>query len=401
MTANVTDWFFLRKGFDSFGLEPDRHSHLLIGQRDREHRDWLLRGLQEAQLVGEGFKAVTYGDYGRGKTHQCRNLIYEIEHRDLDILPLYVKCFEFRSKEEFGTLFRTMVERLRSDELQQVTTEYYNLSKQGDASPMLEVVESEDIEQGFQALTSPNEEIVRLAMKWLGGMKLNKTDRTQLGSALPDQLTVSRDFAAVAKGLSEIYRRVRGKQLAFLLDEVERFSQITHDDTYWSWVASLRSLTELADLSLIFFVGAKTRDEIPNMLLWDEVSTRIGMNNFKDLHNPGREELRDWIHELFQTLVRKGEVPKALREPLGEAAKDTEVPEELQELTEGDADRLAAFPFTPETLELFVEHCMAEALANKPREVLKQIQRSAARALTEGERVIDDDILTSVKGDGF
>jgi hypothetical protein len=401
MSSSVKDWFFLRPGFESFGLEPDRDSNLLIGERDREHRDWLLRGLEEAQLVGEGFKAVTYGDYGRGKTHQCRNLIYEIEHQKLAILPLYVKCFEFKSKEQFGTLFRNMVERIHSDDLKQTTTDYYHMVERGQAEPILDIVESEDIEQGFRALASPNDEIVRLAMKWLGGMKLAKNDRNQIGSALPEQLTVSRDFAAVAKGLCEIYRQVKGKQLAFLLDEVERFGQITHDDTYWSWVASLRALTELADLSLIFFVGAKTRDEIPNMLLWDEVSTRIGTNNFKDLHNPGREELREWIHELFQTLVRKGPVPAALQEPMGAAAADTSVPQELQDLTGGDADRLKAYPFTPSALDLFVEQCMAEALANKPREVLKQIQRSAARALTEGERVIDEDTLMSVKGDGF
>lgn len=401
MSAKLSDWFFLRDGFDSFGIDPDKQGHILIGERDREYRDWLLRGLAESRLVGEGFKAVTYGDYGRGKTHLCRNLMHEIEHQDLALEPVYVKCFEFSSKESFGTLFKTMIERIRSDELKRLTSEYYRLIESGEATPLIEIVESEDLEQGFKALTSPNEEIVRYAMKWLGGEKLNKSEREQIGSALPDQIEVSHDFAAVADGISHMYQVVDDKQLVFLLDEVERFSQITHDDTYWSWVASLRALTELTDLGLIFFVGAKTRDELPNMLVWDEVSGRIGMNNFRDLHNPGREQLKDWTVELLQTLVRKGEVPEGLKDCLPDEALDSTVPDDLKSLVDGDEDHLEAFPFTPDALDHLVEQCMNEALANKPREILKRIQKSAARAMMEDERTIDASTLDDIKGEGF
>src|SRR2546430_5007595 len=100
------DWFFMRRGFESFRLEPDKHRQLLLGKLDRSQRDHLLDNLEEAALALEGHKSVVYGDFGRGKTHQSKNIMWEIKRRKLPIYPVYFKCTEYKSKEPFSSLFK-------------------------------------------------------------------------------------------------------------------------------------------------------------------------------------------------------------------------------------------------------------------------------------------------------
>ena len=105
----MTEYFFMRDGFKSFRLEPDKHNYLLFGERDRVQRNYLLDHLEEASYSLEGFKSVVIGDYGRGKTHQSKNLEYEIKRRGLNLYPIYIKCTEFKSKEQFSTFFRELL----------------------------------------------------------------------------------------------------------------------------------------------------------------------------------------------------------------------------------------------------------------------------------------------------
>ena len=83
MDKTMETWFFMRPGFSTFRLEPDKNRQFLFGERDRSQRSVLLSALEEACYSHEGHKAAVFGDYGRGKTHQCHNIMYEIERRSL------------------------------------------------------------------------------------------------------------------------------------------------------------------------------------------------------------------------------------------------------------------------------------------------------------------------------
>src|SRR2546422_809387 len=81
-----------------------------------------------------------------------------------------------------------------------------------------------------------------------------------VSSAVPARLNVSKEFGGVMKGVVHLFREVgigHAKVPLFLVDEAERIGLVTHMDTYWSWIAALRELTEINGVGLIFFVGAK------------------------------------------------------------------------------------------------------------------------------------------------
>src|SRR5262249_55514405 len=138
-------WFFLRPGFSTFQLEPEQHPEFVFGTRERAQRDHLLGEIEGASYGGAGFKAVIFGDYGRGKTRMCQNLRFEIQRLGLRIMPIYVKCSSFTSKAAFHLLFRELIMRHPTSEMKRIATQYAKLVSEGKAPPLIEIVQSEDI----------------------------------------------------------------------------------------------------------------------------------------------------------------------------------------------------------------------------------------------------------------
>lgn len=395
------DWFFMRNGFNSFRLDPETHSAFLFGDRDRALRDALLESLEEGCIGAEGYKAVVYGDYGRGKTHQCQNLIHEIEKASLPIQPVYVKCTEYGTKEPFSSLFSQMLAGLGAKNINVRFHDYQHKVRDGEADAFEKLASSDSLVKGFEALAHPNEGIVRTALRWLGGEKLTRSEVEQVGAGLPMQVSLSRDFSSVMRVFSHVFRAIDDKSIVFFVDEAERLSYIANRDVEASWAASMRSLTDLIDVGYIFFVGANRRDEIPALLTWDEVATRIGLVNYINLLNPSREDLRQWVEELFQTFIRKGEVPEPLRDVVGPVSADIDVPEGISSVVKGSDAGLRAYPFSPEALDEFLDQSVTDELAGKPREVLIRIQRAATRAARLRQPIITTEIIDKIRGEVF
>ena len=386
---SFNEWFFMRDGFTSFRLEPDKHRQFLFGQLDRDQRDHLLSRIEEASYSLEGHKSVVFGDYGRGKTHQCKNIIWEVGKRKLPVYPVYVKCTEYKSKEAFTSFFKDVILALPSDKIQAMAEEYARRLRKGAVS-MREVTGSEDLGLIFErGLAAPNLDLVRQCMRYLGGE--DKVDLSSISSSLPARLNVSKEFGGAMKGIVHLFREVGLNDCRvpfFLIDEAERFGTITNVDAYWTWVAALRELTEINSMGIVFFVGAKTQDTIPEMLVIDEVRTRIGVINYVEFWNPDRAALLNFVTDLARTLIKKGSVPSEHREALADLGVDISagVPPDLLEIA---GENLDSFPFTKDALEQFVESCAQAELANKPREVLIRLQRCATKAMRKNERLIE------------
>jgi hypothetical protein len=395
MEKTLASWFFLRPTITTFQLEPEQHPEFIFGTREREQRDLLLGEIEGASYGGAGFKAVVYGDYGRGKTRICQNLRFEIQRQGLRITPIYVKCSSFTSKAPFHALFREMIMRHPTAEITRIATEYARLVASGKAEPLIEIVQSEEIErvmsQGLQLL---NPEMVRKCMRWLSGEP--KVPMEGIGPDIKSQLTDSSEFGAVMRGLSHMIAAVDRKVVVYLIDEAERFNNITNPDAFAVWLVSLRELAEIAGVGLIFFVGAISKNDLPVLLIQEEIERRIGVVNYIEFFNPGRDQLRTFLRELFSTCIRKGEVPEPHRAVAQQDVLVSEVPEELSVITGGDQDRLDAFPFEPEALEEFVEDVAAAGSANKPSEVLKRLLKASQRAIRKDRRTIDRNIVGEI-----
>jgi hypothetical protein len=399
MEKTLASWFFLRPTITTFQLEPEQHPEFIFGTRERSQRDHLLGEIEGASFGDAGFKAVVFGDYGRGKTRMCQNLRFEIQRNGLRIAPIYVKCSSFTSKAPFHALFREMIMRHPTAEMTRIATEYGRLVAAQKAQPLIEIVQSEDIDRVMsQGLALLNPDIVRTCMRWLSGEP--KVSMQGIGSAIKPQLTDSSEFGAVMRGLSHMIAAVDRKVIVYLIDEAERFNNITNADAFAVWLVSLRELAEIAGVGLIFFVGAVSRNDLPVLLLQEEVMRRIGIVNYIEFLNPSRDELRAFLKELFSTCIRKGEVPQPHRLVAPQEVLDPAVPQELTTITQGDQDRLDAFPFEPDALDEFVEDVAAGGSANKPSEVLKRLLKATQRAIRKDRRTIDRTIVAEINAEG-
>ena len=396
----MADWFFMRPGFDTFLLEPERHARYVFGQRDREQRDHLLESLEEAGYSHDGYKAAVFGDYGRGKTHQCHNLIYEIQQRQLHFVPVYVKCGAFKKKEPFNSFFREILFRHPVEQVQKVATEYQKRVADGQEQPLSTIVHSEDIANVIaNGLTAPNPAAVRTSMRWLAGEP--KIDLTMLGGSLKPQLLDSTDFGDVMRGLSHMFISILGRVPLYVVDEAERFQNVTDTDAYYVWLASLRELTELHGIAMVFMIGAKTRDELPVVFVQPEIMRRIGVANYLEFMNPGRDDLREFLLEQLQTTIRKGAIPDSQRGSMEPDALNGPVPTELTTLTQNDPTRLETYPFEPDAFEAFVSQIAEGEMSNKPSEAQKRLQKAAQRAMRLNLRTITTEMVAELVPETF
>jgi hypothetical protein len=400
MTKTMNSWFFMRDGFETFRLEPERHRKFLFGSTERRQRDYLMGEIEGAGYSSEGHKAVVFGDYGRGKTHMCHNLCFEIEAAHSNVLPIYIKCSAYTAKEPFQSLFREIVTRIPTQEMGRVATEYARRVQRKEAPELVDIVQSEDIALVMsKGLSAVDHDSVRNCMRWLGGEP--KVPMGLISQSLKPQLDDGQEFGSVLRGLVHMFRTVDGKVILYLVDEAERFENVTNVDTFARWLAAMRELTEIIGVGLILFVGAKKKNDLPTILVQDEIVRRIGVANYTEFQNPSRDALKDFIGELLSTMIQKGDVPEAHRAALPPEALSGTVPDALQELTGNDPQRLAAYPFEPDALAEFVEQVAAGDLTNKPSEVLVRMQKAAQRAMRNDARTIDSRVVEAISAEGF
>lgn len=400
MTNKMAKWFFMRPGFETFRLDPQRHNRYVFGQYDRAVRDNLLQSLEESAYSNDGYKAAVYGDYGRGKTHQCHNIIHEVKRHNLRFVPVYVKCGAFRKKEPFATLFRQIVFGPTSEVIQNVATEYARRVAAGASQPITDFVQSEDVALVMsEGLAAVNIDAVKLSLRWLAGEP--KVPLNLISSSLKPQLVESGDFGDAMRVLAHIFLTVLDKIPLYIVDEAERFENITDPDTYYGWLAAMRELTEIQEMAVIFMIGAKTRDVLPTIFVQDEIVRRIGVMNYVELVSPGREDLREFVLEQLQTAVLKGPVPEAQRELVAAEALESGIPNELIEATGNDPKRLETYPFEPAAFEGFIRQLVDGDMTNKPSEAQIRLQRAAQRAMRLGARTISETLVEELTAETF
>ena len=73
----------------------------------------------------------------------------------------------------------------------------------------------------------------------------------------------------------------------YIIDEAERFENITDTDTFYMWLAAMRELTEIPGIGMLFMIGARNRDALPTLFVQSEIIRRIGTSNYLEFLNPG------------------------------------------------------------------------------------------------------------------
>ena len=176
---------------------------------------------------------------------------------------------------------------------------------------------------------------------------------------------------------------------------------MTNTDTYYGWLASLRELTENLSVAMVFLILAKTRDALPVIFLQDEIVRRIGVANYIEFTNPSADGIEEFLGELLQTVIRKGEVPAPHQTAVDPSALENTIPQELRDIVDDDPERLKSFPFEPDAFANFVQQVSGGELTSKPSEVLIRLQKAAQRTMRNNKRTISSKIVDEINSEGF
>ncbi len=375
----VKDWFFLKPNFTSFKISPQKHPQYLFGNEDGALRDTLLTSLRESTYSQLGYRAIVFGQAGRGKTHLANHLLYRARTNSLPLEMVYVDCPTIPSpKSPVLTLFSQILKSIPADTIRRVGPVYFERKTAEWENRVQEELKSTSIYKALiQGLTIVNPEIIVKMLEWLGGEPWDGI--SVLSSDAPKQITSETQIARNVGALGQIILLAEEKNLIFLLDEAERLQTISGGEHYWKWLAGLRELFRRDAVGFLLFIIARNRDDIPVVLLEDEIMSVIGANNIYPCPPYAQQQAESFLRQLLENVVRRDPAPPELAQILGEAG-----------------EQIDTYPFTKDAFDRFIEYHSIGQNVNIPREIINGLESAARRAISENKRFIDGIVLQQV-----
>ncbi len=381
MPKIMSQWFNLRPEFTSFVIDAEKHAKYLFGNEDRALRDELVLSLKECSYSQRGQHAIIYGNAGRGKTHLANHLVWTAQNANDDEFALelvYVDCPPISSaKTPINVFFGQMLRSIPVAVMKRIVNSYLGKAVQ-DAKAKDRVAKALQNNGPIYAVLENmgvgTERFVKSALGWLGGDNEPQV-ATQFDA--PKQITDEAQIARNVGAIGEMLLAGEGKNLIFLIDEAERLQTILSGDQYYIWLSALRQIFRKPPLGLILFVIASNRDDVPQVLWEEEVSSVIGSNNIHECSNFAKQQAESFLKELLECVI------------------DRQAPA-TTEILQNTGEQVETYPFTADAFDEFVTHHTIGSATSIPREIINSLERSARRAMTLNKKLIDKDVLRQV-----
>lgn len=381
MPKIMSQWFNLRPEFASFVIDAEKHAKYLFGNEDRVLRDELVLSLKECSYSQRGQHAIIYGNAGRGKTHLANHLVWTAQNtkdEEFALELVYVDCPPISSaKTPISMFFSQMLRSIPIETMKRIVKSYLDTAAQNTTAKDRVVKTLQNNGPIYAVLENMGvgtERFVKAALGWLGG-ESEPQIATQFDA--PKQITDEAQIARNVGTIGEMLLVGESRNLIFLIDEAERLQTILSGDQYYIWLSALRQIFRKPALGLILFVIASNRDDVPQILWEEEVSSVIGSNNIHECSNFAKQQAESFLKELLECVIDRN----------SPAIADT--------LT-STGEQLDTYPFTTEAFDEFVTHHTIGTATSIPREIINSLERSARRAMTLNKKLIDRDVLRQV-----
>lgn len=384
-TLPFPEWFCLKDGRENFHIDPDRDYQFLFGKS--EWKDDIDARLQRALALKEPIRLVWWGQYGIGKTHRLRFTEYWIKDHKLALYPVHVVCRDIEEKSTFDRLHYDLVNNLGREKVQPMVERYcLKLKQNAGVAPLEQLTTSPDIIGAVQrfAVSAGDEKMQQATWKFLTGGELSDHDRA-LANVSRESIDSSVEYAGVLRVLGAVIAAESGRQLIYLIDQVEALSKIRQRSVEGRWVETLRAVLDVRNVGVVMAIGAENRfDELPSIMIQPEIVRRFTINNYIEIGAFKREQTAEFLEGLLEEWIDTGK-----RDALASA--------EGWSATKGDyvANR---YPLTKRAWETLCRFCSDELdhKTAKPSEIIETMNRITYEAFSSGRRIIDDGFLKTL-----
>ena len=381
MSNSFSDWFCLRDGRANFRIQPDRDHQFMFG--NVKWRDDIRKELEQALLLTNPVRIVWWGDYGIGKTQRLRYMEHlintEFQTRTPSFYPIVVTTRDLQDKSGFEQLHYELISRLRFDEMRKATVSYAKKLWAGQPGPIPfgQMTTSEDLLNAFEIFGGNNEQFAKTAWRFLCGQDV-KTEM-QVANVNKGSLDSSLEFADVLKVFATIIEIECGRQLFYMVDQVEALSKITNKNAEARWVETLRAVLDISNLSLALAIGASRVDGIPAIVYAPEIVRRFTVDKYIQMAAYDTNDAEAFVVDLFKNLIDPNK-----RDALAQ--------------TENWASTVPGYdaqyyPLTKNSFHKFCRYFGEQPKIGKPAEIIPKLNLLAAEAFTNKKRLIDENFL--------
>jgi len=381
MSASFAEWFCLKNGRVNFQIRPDRDHQFMFG--NVAWRDGIRRELQRSLLLNNPVRIVWWGDYGMGKTQRLRYTEYlintEFVEQKPSFFPVVVTTRDLQDKSGFEQLHYELVSRLKFDQMRTATVAYAKKLWAGTTGPIPfeQLTTSEDVLSAFRVLGGDNARFAETAWRFLAGQDVG--GEMVVANVHKGMLDSSVEFADVLKIFATIIEVELGKQLFYMVDQVEALSKITNKNAEARWVETLRAVLDVPNLSIVLAIGAARLEGIPTIVYAPEIVRRFTVDKYIQMPAYETADAEAFVQDLLKSLVDEGK-----RQAVEKEAK-------LADSVPGYQSHL--YPFTQKAFNKFCRYFGEQPKIGKPAEIIPKLDFLAAEAFIQRKRVIDEDFL--------
>jgi hypothetical protein len=299
---------------------------------------------------------------------------YLIELEKLAFLPISVVCRDLTTKSGFAALHYDLVNNIGFVEVRNLVANYKKRLEKGESGvlPFSQLSSVQDVTNAMDRVGDQNDQLANTAWRFLAGLELGKAE-LPLANVTKAELDSSVEYASVLRCLAAVIQVETGKQLLFLIDQIETLTNIANRDFENAWVETLRAVLDVRELGFVCAIGAVRMELLPSIMIRPEVLSRFKQDNYMRLvqYEPETAEafLKDLLHEWIDVSRRDELVAR----------------EKLNEKPGYDSD---VFPFTSDAFISFCAYLTNDPRDAKPREFLERLNRVAAQACLHNTRLI-------------
>jgi len=373
------EWFCLNNR-DSFIIDPkinEIDARFYFGHDNIKQK--ITRQLRHS-YVGNVPKMLLVGQYGSGKTQMLfyiRHLLLNQPPPTLKLTPRIVMlAIEMKSKSNHQDLHLQLMEGISksvvSDWVGSIAKKGLNLEEE-----LRKIFGDENVVQALVKLIVGGIDYV--AWRWLTGQDLSIKEL--------EQLRVTRNLGQIGAGamVDELVgvgrlAELLGEKIVFLMDEAERFLNVSNADAEGALEDYFRELSENRNDSVGFFIAATAGgiEGAARFLNTDAVLTRMGKQNVIVIPPiPTLDDVKSFVTQMLSEIVEQGLAERTIKE------NDLGIP-------------LATYPFEADSFDLLCEYASQDSFKALPRNIINAINECAITAWDEKKRVIDSDIVTGI-----
>jgi DNA polymerase III delta prime subunit len=380
-SQSFKDWFCLNNR-ETFTIDPKVNptdAQFYFGRTALKER--LRKQIVRAFVDPQVPKMMIHGPYGSGKTQTLYHLAWDLKNETPSSCkgkPHVVHLdIEVTSRSGADLWHLQLTESLGMQTCQDWVHTLFAGSQDFDAA-VSKLTTDVNLAQVLKQLRGSGD-LAFSSWRWITGQKLASKEL--------QEIKVTRNLSEVGVGDQVIMLQVLGNlaravghTLIFCVDEMEELRNVKTGDAADSWHQYVRKLADNANFSVGFIIGffAVTLDDAPEMLIREDVRSRLGRNNVIELETlPSPANVQQFTEEMLSRLVNQSQAEALIQS------------EHLQSTTK-------TFPFTASAFALLCDYACQDPIKSTPRNIIKTINECAIQAWDLKQRVVGDDIVNEI-----